>query len=341
MNSSLTTARAEAILSGIPSQHILVIGDLMLDRFIYGNAERISPEAPVPVVNVVSEICMPGGASNVARNIATLGGQAVACGVVGRDTHAEALCRSLRELGVSCRGIVDSPDVQTTVKTRVIAARQQVVRVDRESHQSLTRKLTDQLCSKIEELISSATGVIIEDYGKGVIQQKVVSTAIRAAAKANIPVGYDPKEEHTLDVHGITFATPNRKEAFHAGGRRDDEPADTPPLSNETLKTLAVDLKEQWGSHFLLVTLGADGMLLVSPDNTLHHVPTRAREVFDVSGAGDTVIATCMLALTAGATPYEAAELANDAAGIVVAKVGTAACSIEELQHFINDRTHE
>ena len=329
--------RAKEVLAECGRQRVLVVGDLMLDRYIYGNVSRISPEAPVPVVHVTSEKSMPGGASNVAWNIRSLGGAAVVSGVLGKDAAGAELRRILDREGVSTDGSLEDEQVRTIVKTRIIAERQQVVRVDWEGPESLDAALQNKFCGLIREQVQKASGVILEDYGKGVIQQAVVDAVLQEASRKGIPVGLDPKDNHELSVRGITVATPNRKEAFIMAGIKETAPAAN-PLEDRSLRRVAEVLVERWAPRMLVITLGPQGMYLAAKDAPPRHVPTRAREVFDVSGAGDTVIAVCVLALAAGANPVEAAELANYAAGVVVGKIGTASCTTDELVRYMEER---
>jgi D-beta-D-heptose 7-phosphate kinase/D-beta-D-heptose 1-phosphate adenosyltransferase len=331
---SISIDRARAVLSQFARQRILVVGDLMLDRYIHGAVSRISPEAPVPVVRVTQERSVPGGAANVAANIGSLGAGAASCGILGRDTAGQELRALLEKTGVHLDGCLDDPGWRTIVKTRVIAERQQVVRVDWEDDFELGGPRLAAFCERVDRETRRATGVIIEDYGKGLIQQAVVDTALKAAAEKGIPCGLDPKENHELAMSGITVATPNRKEAF-AIARVAESAPQPDPLRDRALRTVSEELLSKWSPRLLVITLGAQGMLLASRGEAPRHVPTRAREVFDVSGAGDTVIAACVLSLAAGATPLEAAELANFAAGVVVGKLGTASCTQEELLGYM------
>ncbi|MFH0908086.1 MAG: PfkB family carbohydrate kinase [bacterium] len=331
---SIKSTRAKAVLEKFPDQRILVVGDLMLDRYIYGHVSRISPEAPVPVVHVSHEKSVPGGASNVASNIRSLGGQAAVAGLMGMDSAAGELMGLLARDGVAVGGVLEVPDVHTTVKTRVIAERQQVVRIDWESRINYTDKMIDVFCVRLAKEVDQSSGVILEDYGKGVIEQRVVDTVLRTAKQRGIPVGIDPKDNHELRLEGITIATPNRKEAFVAARAEETEPGSN-PLEDQPLLDVGSRLLEKWKPDLLCITLGPHGMLLLHRDKPPKQVPTRAREVFDVSGAGDTVIATCLLSLAAGATHEEAAELGNYAAGIVVAKLGTATCTQDELISYM------
>lgn len=322
--------RAAQLLEQCRDKRILVVGDLMLDRYIIGSVSRISPEAPVPVVHVQSEKAVPGGASNVALNVRALNGAAGVAGVLGDDADGRELISLLDSRGVGTDASLKDSGTRTTVKTRVIADRQQVVRIDWEDGFTFSSETLAAFKKTLEAEIARADGVVLEDYGKGVLVQEVVDTVIRAASARGIPIGLDPKENHVLDVAGITLATPNRKEAFGAAGQAEARPASN-PLEDAALLKVGSILQEKWKPELLVITLGAQGMLLLERGQKPVHVPTRAREVFDVSGAGDTVIGTCVLARVAGAGFVEAAEIANYAAGVVVGKIGTATCTPEEL----------
>lgn len=328
---TLPPDRARVLLAASRDQKILVVGDLMLDRYVYGEVSRISPEAPVPVVRVTRDHSVPGGASNVAANVTALGGQAVICGILGTDSAADELHSLLESDGVALDAVVVDGACATTVKTRVIAERQQVVRVDRDQDGVPEKATVDALCRAVEETVPRMDGVIIEDYGRGVLQQVVVDTILRTARAAGVPTGYDPKDDHPLDVHGVTLATPNRREAFLAAGLDDRHGLDDESDAGQ-LREAGRALYAKWKPEALLMTLGPKGMLLVHEGEPVHHVPTRASEVFDVSGAGDTVIAASMMSVAAGGTFVEAAEIANYAAGVVVGKLGTASCSAAELE---------
>jgi D-beta-D-heptose 7-phosphate kinase/D-beta-D-heptose 1-phosphate adenosyltransferase len=331
---SLDAQRLRRILARFPEQRIVVVGDLMLDRYIHGAVERISPEAPVPVVRVREERRVPGGASNVAWNVRALGGEAAVCGVVGRDAAGRELLALLGRRGIRTAGVQARPGVRTTVKTRVIAERQQVVRIDWEDRLEWPATASERFCARVEREVAKASGVILEDYGKGVVVQPVVEAALRSARRAGVPSGLDPKDNEQLRVRGITVATPNRREAFVGAGRADPG-AGPDPLRDVALLGTARALLRRWQPRHLVVTLGPQGMLLAAPGERPRHIPTRAREVFDVSGAGDTVIAACLLSLAAGATHEEAAEIANYAAGVVVGKIGTATCTPAELLRYV------
>ena len=326
----MTRDRAKEIITRFSGGRILVIGDLMLDRYVHGSVSRISPEAPVPIVHVRGEHARPGGAANVALNVQALGGRAVVAGYVGTDPAGEELVGLLAEQGIDTHGVVRSGDVQTTVKTRVLADRQQVVRVDREERPSMGPGPANRFCRRIAALCKSVDGVIIEDYGKGVVTQAVIDAACDAASRAGIPAGLDPKDNHKLDVRGITVATPNFGEACAAAAL----PATSltiPPVDDPTLREAGKRLMRKWQPRFLIITLGPHGMMLLRKRARPVMIPARAREVFDVSGAGDTVIAVTLLSLVCGADDEAAASLANEAAGVVVGKLGTAVCTRDDL----------
>ncbi len=327
---SLSISRAKELLAGFRRQRVAVVGDLMLGGAVEGPGLAGWPEAPVPVVRVRSERAVPGGASNVAVNLRAMGGGASVCGLAGRDAAGRDLLRMLRQARVGTGGVTRPAGLHTTVKTRILAERQQVVRVDHEDTTALAGAALEAACRSVADEVARSTGVIIEDYGKGFVCQPVVDAALQAAARAGIPSGLDPKDNHELNVRGITVATPNRKEAFH-GAQRKDPGAGPEPLADTALLDTARVLLRRWAPRHLLVTLGPQGMLLAAPGARPRHIPTRAIAVYDVSGAGDTVIAVCVLALAAGATDEEAADIANYAAGVVVAKLGTATCTPAEL----------
>ena len=324
----ISSERADAVVASFRGQTILVVGDLMLDRYVFGTVDRISPEAPVPVVHVTGERCLPGGAANVARNIQSLGGKAVVAGLVGEDAAGQDLLALLTGSGICTDGVVRHGGRQTTVKTRVVADRQQVVRVDREDPADASGD-DEALCDRVRSLAAQANGVILEDYGKGVLTQATVDAA-RAGTPDGVPIGLDPKDNHALRIPRIAVATPNYREACAAAGLAWPGGA-RPPAEDETLASVGVVLKDKWQTDLLIVTLGANGMYVVPANQPPSVIPTRAREVFDVSGAGDTVIAVTLLALAVGATHHEAASLANYAAGVVVGKLGAASCTPEAL----------
>lgn len=325
--------RLHEILLGFKKGRVLVIGDFILDQFVWGEVQRISPEAPVPVVNVRRESYMPGGTLNVASNIRTLGGTVYPCGVLGRDLQGRVLLKAIRREGIDTRGIIYDRERPTTVKTRIIAHSQQVVRFDREKVQEISKDHCQKLLRFIKQIISEVDVLIIEDYGKGVVQPPLLRPTIKLARQYRKPVLVDPKEKHFSYYAGVTALTPNRKEAYTAyeNGRMSHTGQGSPSLQ-EVGHALVKRLK----SEALLITLGEEGMALFERKGTMTHIPTTAREVYDVSGAGDTVIATFGLALAAGAQMKEAALISNLAAGIVVGKLGTATVSFEELAQAVD-----
>lgn len=326
--------RAAELMAGFGEGKVLVVGDVMLDRYVAGRVSRISPEAPVPVVCVTDEECRPGGAANVAKNIVSFGGTVQLATVVGADNDGDELVKMLSDSGVETDGIIRSEVDRTTVKTRILAERQQIVRVDRERENGADAKAEDELCSILPAMIKAAQGVIIEDYGKGVVTQKLLDVVRTAADDAGVPVGIDPKYGHDLHLEGIRFATPNCREACSAAGVAELDWRDESGSKERVVKA-GETLLANWSAEMLLVTLGPKGMCLISKGRDPEFIPTRAREVFDVSGAGDTVISATMLALVSGADDYEAASMANYAAGVVVGKVGTATCTQDELLESI------
>ncbi|MBT3191095.1 MAG: hypothetical protein HN341_00925 [Verrucomicrobia bacterium] len=322
--------KMKALLDRFGEARILVVGDLMLDRYVFGNVDRISPEAPVPVVHVTREASRPGGASNVSLNIASLGGRSLVAGIVGKDAMGDELLAALKDAGIPVEGVIQDPGTQTTVKTRIIAERQQVARVDYEDGTARYAERIQELCDVLPGLVAASTGVILEDYGKGVMCQEVVDTVLAAAKTHAKPVGFDPKDNHQLSIPWLTLATPNYREACLATGQPELPLGDRPESCN-SLQTAGRALSDRWDTEFLMITLGSHGMYLCPREGEPSVQPTLAREVFDVSGAGDTVIAVAMMALSVGAGYAEAAALANHAAGVVVGKVGTATCSQAEL----------
>lgn len=315
-----------------------VLGDLMLDRYIWGTATRLSQEAPVPVVQVRRESATPGGAANVVRNLLTLGAQATALGVMGQDRHGETLHGLLQEAGADLSGVVVASDLETTVKTRVLAGSQQVVRIDRERVGPIPEAYRAQLLCRTRDAVAShrIDALVLEDYAKGVLDQAMAQEIVETCRRGGVFVTLDPHPANPFNVRGLRVMTPNRSEAFALAGIR-YQPTVLPLTADEALSRVSVRLGELWGPELLLVTLGAHGMALFAEGRPVLHIPTQARQVFDVSGAGDTVMAVFVLGLLAGATPEQAARLSNHAAGIVVGKVGTAAVSPAELESELRE----
>jgi rfaE bifunctional protein kinase chain/domain len=321
--SRLSATRARALLRGMQGRRALVIGDVMLDEFIWGKVGRISPEAPVPVVEVTGESFHVGGAGNVARNVRSLGGEVVLVGIVGRDRAAERLLQELEACGVAPALTVAEDGRPTTVKTRIIAHHQQLVRADREHSDDIPPALEAQLVAAVREALPRCQVLVVSDYQKGVITPRVMKETLALARRQKVPVLVDPKVRHFALYRGVALVTPNQLEAEQASGVRIRTPEDLQAAGERILKRLRCDAA--------LITRGEAGMSLFVPDCKPTHVPTAAREVFDVTGAGDTVIATLALARAAGAALEEAARLANFAAGVVVGKVGTATASPDEV----------
>lgn len=311
------------LLTRFPEQTILVVGDVMLDHFVIGSVERISPEAPVPVVRFAREEYRLGGAANVAANLRALGARVEMVGLIGRDAEGDRLRTELERIGVGTTGLVVHPSRCTTRKTRVVTSRnQQVARIDYEEDTDVDGAAAAELLARIDTLAATATAILISDYLKGVASRDVSAAAINAGAGRGIPVAVDPKVPHTAYYRGATLVTPNHHEAeaiTHLRARTDDEAA-----------ACATRLCELTGCESVLITRGEHGMWLHTPDGDAT-LPAEAREVSDVTGAGDTVIATLTLALAAGAPLVEAARLANRAAGIVVGKFGPATVTVAEL----------
>jgi D-glycero-beta-D-manno-heptose-7-phosphate kinase len=326
----LSAARVRQVLAAASRSPILVLGDVMLDRFIWGSVARISPEAPVPVLDLERESSMPGGAANVARNLTALNVPAELFGLVGRDPAGRQLKNLLIEYRIGCKGLLAATGRQTSVKTRIVAHKQQVVRIDRETRSALEGVAARRLLATLKSMLPRAAAVIIGDYGKGVVAQPVLDEVKRLCRRRGVWLSLDPKPMHDLNLNGLSLITPNRSEAF-ALARMPDETRNSNPLKDANLMGVAERLLRELHPAVLLITLGELGILLCQRQQAPLHIPTIAQEVFDVSGAGDTVIAAFTLAIAAGASPVEAAVISNHAAGIVVGKIGTATVAPDEL----------
>ena len=312
------------LLDRFPRGKILVVGDIMVDEYIWGGVSRISPEAPVPIVEVEHEYIRLGGAANVVANVRALGGQADLVGVVGGDAMAERLVHEVEQIGVKSDGMVVDRSRKTTLKTRVVAGPQHVVRFDRES----TDDLGDEIRGRIEELIrdrlASVDALIISDYGKGVIGGRLLQEILPLARARGVMIVVDPKVNHFDMYRNVNVLTPNHWEAATAWGRPMRSEAEVVEAGRHLVNTLRVQA--------VLVTRGEKGMSLFEADGRVSHIPAVAKEVYDVTGAGDTVVGAMGLALCSKATMVEAAHIANHAAGVVVGKRGTATVSLAELQ---------
>src|SRR6266404_1674080 len=326
----LSARRVRQILSAARQCRIFVAGDVMLDQFIWGDVNRISPEAPVPIVEFVHESFMPGGAANVARNLTALNVPTELSGVVGKDLPAQQLKELLKAHHIGSQGLISAENRPTSLKTRIVAHKQQIVRIDRETRDGLNTSLERRFLRRLERGIAQTAAIILGDYGKGVVTQPLLDSAKRLCRQHGIWLSVDPKPFHPLDLTGLSLITPNRKEAFALANVPDDT-RNANPLMDGSLLRVSEKLLSELQPALLLITLGELGMLLCQRAYKPFHIPTVAQEVYDVSGAGDTVIATFTLAIAAGAAPIEAAVMSNHAAGIVVGKIGTAVVTPNEL----------
>lgn len=317
------------LIDRFPGTKICVIGDLMVDRFIRGKVSRISPEAPVPVVHVKEEVDLPGGAGNVMMNLAALKAEVTCCSVLGNDEAGDNLVQRFKDLGIRTDGVRRDATRTTSIKTRVIAEHQQVVRFDRETVQNISPVLQKEFEESLPEVIRESDGVILSDYGKGMVCKSVLSVAIAAANKFKKPICVDPKVEHFQSYKKVTCITPNLSEAKGGMHRvKADSQEEVLQLGKDILKTL--------NSESVLITQGEGGMTLFEKKGAVTHIPAKAQEVYDVTGAGDTVISVLTLALACGTSLVEAATLSNLAAGIVIGKLGTATVSSAELKEALS-----
>ena len=329
--------RLQEILDAAPAKRLLVIGDLMLDEFVWGKVGRISPEAPVPVVQVTGESFYPGGAANVARNLRQFVDRIGVVGMIGRDRSGDQLRELLAAQKIDIVAPVEDEGFRTIVKTRIIARHQQVVRVDREQIVGPSPQQIAAVVSAVEKALADFDAIIFEDYGKGFLAANLVAPLIASARGRNKIVTADPNPRNLIEWTGVTAVKPNRAEAFLAAGIpwRD---LDESPQDHVDLMRAGDVLLKKWQTDNVLITLGEFGMMLFQKTAPPHHIPTKARQVFDVSGAGDTAIALFTLGLVCGATPVEAAEIANHGSAVVVAKLGTATVTRDELiASFEND----
>ena len=325
----MNTQELVPFISQFKNARIMVVGDLMVDEYIWGSVSRISPEAPVPVVSVTSESLRLGGAGNVVNNIYTLGGKVRIGGVVGNDEMGRKITQDLHKMGIDTRGVVVEPDWITTVKTRIIAHNQQVVRYDREIVRAIRPEALHKILSLLEEWMNEVDAVLISDYGKGVICPELVERVRSLTLGAGKILSVDPKVKNFPLFQEVTIITPNHHEAGQAAGRW--------VQSEEDLLEVGRQLLQQWHFKSLLITRGEKGMTLFQDTREVTNIPTMAKEVYDVTGAGDTVISVLTLALAAGADPKQAALLSNYAAGIVVGEVGTATLKASELEDAVKN----
>lgn len=322
-----------AILDRFSGVNLLVVGDLMLDRFIWGNVERLSPEAPVPVLRVVSEKSSLGGAANVIHNIRSLGARVTACGIVGKDEAGKRVVAALGKIGASTAGVIADARFQTIEKSRIIASphHQQIVRLDRENHQSVGAPTLKRLRAFIASKARHFDAIVVSDYGKGAIDGEILDWLSAATGRRRIICVVDPKKENYDRYRFPTLITPNKSEASEASGVA---------ISDErSLLVAGKRLLRKWRAEAVLITRGAEGMSLFRAGFPVKHFPTEARDVFEVTGAGDTVVAVCALALASGAGFAEAAVLANVAAGFVGDEIGTVAVPLRKLKRSIEENS--
>jgi len=314
---SLSLPKARRAVHGFRNRRVLVLGDLMLDKYIWGSVSRISPEAPVPVVEVQKSTTALGGAGNVAHNLQALKAAPLLVGVVGDDEEGQWIKKNVPD----GRGIFLDPERPTTVKTRIIAQHQQVVRVDQEKKQAITAEMEDRMVRFIQK--EKIAGIIVSDYNKGIVTKSMMARVLSFAAEARIPVFVDPKVENFALFTPVTFISPNHHEAERVVRHSCRTDAEVEKAGREIMEMISC--------LYLIIKRGEQGMSIFERGKKPVHIPTIAREVFDVTGAGDTVIATAALAVIGGMSIREAAVLANAAGGVVVGKIGTAVCAPEEL----------
>ncbi len=316
----------EKLLHSLAGHKVVVVGDVMLDEYLFGGARRISPEAPVLVVDVERVSWAPGGAANVAANIRALGGEVSIVGVVGTDDAGKRLREQLNSLGIKTDGLLEDSSRETTLKTRIIAGNQQVVRVDREKRDHLGAKIHHALSLNIAEKLQNADAVIVSDYDKGIAGQITLETIVLARQKSKI-FASNPKPRNLRWFHGAQLVTLNQSEAETASGETIDDDA--------SLDKAGQKIMDRCGAETVIITRGAHGMSVFSRGREAKHIPVLPVEVYDVAGAGDTVVSTLTLALAAGADVFNAAELANFAGASVVRKLGVATANPVEILHLI------
>ncbi|MGE0886123.1 MAG: D-glycero-beta-D-manno-heptose-7-phosphate kinase [Blastocatellales bacterium] len=321
--------RAKNILDNFYGRRLVVLGDLMLDEFIWGEVRRISPEAPVPVVEVKRESWHLGGAGNVVSNLLELGAQAVPIGILGEDEAGRLLLQRFRQRGADVGGLILDPSRPTTRKSRIVAHSQQMVRADREDRSPIKPEIEEKVIAAFDTALTETEAVIISDYDKGLLTPRVLENVISIAQSKNKLVCLDPKIRNFASYRKANIITPNQLEAERASGIE--------IIDEESLVGAAHKIRNLLDCQNVLITRGEHGMSLLDANNKITHIPTVAREVYDVTGAGDTVIATLSLAIAAGATVIEAAIIANHAAGLVVGKVGTATVEKSELAASLCD----
>jgi rfaE bifunctional protein kinase chain/domain len=319
----ISNKRLNDLKKGFDGKRIAVIGDMMLDGYFWGDVKRISPEAPVPVLEVEDEFFRFGGAANVALNIFTLGGIPVPVGVIGNDNYGSIFSSLIKEKNIGDQGIIIDNERPTTTKTRVIANSQHVVRIDKESKAYISNKIESKISSYLESTIDKLDGIILQDYNKGILTPSLISKIISLANKKNIMITVDPKFDNFFEYKNVTVFKPNKKETETVLGIRIKDDKDISSAGRNLLHKL--------NSEYVLLTLGEEGIAVFEKGDKERRMPTKARKVADVSGAGDTVISTLTIGLAAGANIYEACFLANYAAGIVCGEVGIVPIEKETL----------
>jgi D-beta-D-heptose 7-phosphate kinase/D-beta-D-heptose 1-phosphate adenosyltransferase len=319
-------------LEKFPRTRILVIGDLMLDCFVWGDVERISPEAPVPVLRVSSESFRLGGAANVMHNIRSLGGEVEACGVIGSDGAGKRILHGLRRAGVAGAGVIADARYRTIQKTRVIASprHQQIVRLDHENHGLIRDAILTKVRAFVQKAARRCDGIVISDYGKGVVHEALLAAVSELALKNRMICVIDPKKENYARYRHASLVTPNKNEASEAAGIAINDEG--------TLRAAGSKLLRVWRAQAVLITRGPEGVSLFRARNSVRHFPTEPREIFDVTGAGDTVVAICALALACGASYEDTATMANLAAGLVGEEVGTVAVPRQKLISLLKEK---
>ena len=324
----MNNERASTILNNAKGKTIAVIGDVMLDRYFWGSVTRISPEAPVPVIDVEKESVHLGGAANVAANLKSLGLETLLCGVIGNDNSGKSFVDVAAQRGINPDGLFIDGNRPTTVKTRIIGNNQQIARIDREVRENISSEGLTYILNNLNN-INDLSGIILQDYNKGTITKELIQKVMDFSKLKDIPVYVDPKRDNFFLYKGVTVVKPNRKEAQQALGLA---------LRNETeVISAGKKLLELLNCENVLITLGAEGMMLFEKNGTISSVPTKARHIADVSGAGDTAIATLSATISGGANVQEASAMANYASGIVCEKPGIVSIEIQELLDSIRD----
>lgn len=317
------------LLQRFAALRVVVIGDIMLDEYWFGSVDRISPEAPVPVVAVQQQDAKLGGATNVAQNIRSLGGEVITVGVIGEDRAGGLVQSRMSDQGMSLDGLIIDKNRPTTLKTRIVAHSQQVVRADFETVDPVSPAQTQVLSDRCLKALENAAGLVISDYGKGVIQPELLREIVPAARAQGKFILVDPKDTHFNSYKHVTALTPNHHEAGFIAGRRIRD--------DESLRTVGFELLDRLEADSLLITLGERGMALFEPSRTVTRIPTVAKTVYDVTGAGDTVVATVAMTLAAGGTMLQAAYTANVAAGEVIKEVGTAQTTVDAIRRALDE----